>query len=275
MSSAGLSALGRSTFIYPPNSIYYAAMVLALVGAVPLWLTIYPDLWPSTKTVWRTPYGLTCAGALAGLVCIYIVGAWEGLHDARTLQKNTEWAQSYLHYYPALDYHEFYLFPREGFDHFNEFVLPNLIRHNAAPSYIDPTPFTIGVPITFAVQDRNDMDLIAAGPDAVQLVTRRPDPYIIFKPFAPIAKKYIVSFTVETSAPANMTFYWNDGRGWSEERSITIDRRGQLATENSGYFPEADAGGRRRNVEAIALKVVDPASPSLTVIIRNRKVWTR
>lgn len=43
MGSAVLATAARSARMYPPNSIYYAALVIWLVSTVPLWLLAYPN----------------------------------------------------------------------------------------------------------------------------------------------------------------------------------------------------------------------------------------
>src|SRR3989442_12655769 len=98
-----MATLARSTVEDQPRSCYFLSMALAPIGAVPLWLSLYPNLWPRRKKDWASLRGLLCAGIIILLIPFYLVGYKEGVVNVVGFQREIKKDKSYLQYYPALD----------------------------------------------------------------------------------------------------------------------------------------------------------------------------
>lgn len=248
---AAMVTLGRSTVAPRPRDSYFLGQVLALIAAVPLWLTLYPNIWLTEAAGSMSYSGLFRSLLLGVALWIYLVGSEDGVLQARNAQRDINWGKSCLRYYPALDNHEIYLFSYNQLQRFKDMDLALLSALNAFPDYLNPTPFTIAVPTTFVIQEVNDMEVLEKGSDRFQFVIIGNNPSVVLKPSPQINRWHVVSFTMETSAGADVKFSWNDGAGWLQEKSIDLDRKGNLITRNSGYFPETDSNTSWHHVQAI------------------------
>jgi hypothetical protein len=283
---SAMATLGRSTLMDPfPRPTYFMSQVLALIAPVPLWLALYPNLLPSSREGWLSLPGLLCLVSLVITSLVYMHSSWMAAYSAREFNSQVKWYRSCLRYYPAI---EKPVFPDGSEGYINESYLPHFAEMNAFPEYLDATPFSIDVPTTFEIQDKNDLAISASSPEGIQdgtnqatseavpgpfqfLITGE-DPYVSFKPSPEIHKRHVVSFTIETSAAADVEFSWTDGKAWFD--SIPFTREEALTTTNYGCFPESRPDYHLW-VTGIRLKFTKLKDPQTLVTIRNIQVLTR